>query len=232
MSFAIAGVLWGSAGACYIEIGDFSLLVHRGVAIWFLWGLFWALLIVKLAIHRRYLWLLVPLIAFLGVFSYHHIAKLPLAIQPGMNASFFVLLGYAFRKYHVFEHPLFHHSLLQIGLLALWFFVACFSPLSSVGCCLHSMSPSFLVSSVTMSCFLIYVSQRIERAPLLAPFLARCGRYSLWILCAHSVTLFLATKNHFLPFQALLVAAVVLCSFLTEGRLGKKLPARTVSDER
>jgi len=178
--------------------------------IWFLWALLWATLAVKLALRVRYSWLIVLLISFLGYYSHKHIGLFPLSLQAGMHASLFVLLGYHFRKYRLFEHRCFHSLWVQAVLLVLWFAVACTSPFSAISVCLNSTRPSFMVTSISMTCFLVYVSQKLESLPIISSFLALCGRASLLLLCVHGAMFYLPIRPHFFQWQIGAVAGVLL----------------------
>jgi len=200
-------------------IGNLSFRVGCAGAIWFLWALLWAMLVVKLALRVRYSWLIVLIITFLGHYSHKHTGLFPLSLQAGMNASLFVLLGYYFRKYRLFEHRYFRSLWVQTALLTLWFVVAYTSYFSAISVCLNSTRPSFMVTSISMTCFLVYVSQKLESLPIISSFLALCGRASLLLLCVHSITLYLP-QPHFFQWQIGAVAGVLLFREWYEQRQG------------
>lgn len=78
---------------------QYPFTIHGIGAIWFFWALFTALVITNLLIGTRFYKVLIPVIAFIGWFSFFKTnIWLPLSIQAGMLASVYLLIGYEAHK--------------------------------------------------------------------------------------------------------------------------------------
>lgn len=157
--------------------------------IWFLWALFWALLIVRIASSFKYGWIAILFISLTGYYT----AKLylmPLSMQAGMNGSLFVLLGYYCQKINIFQSTLFRSFPIQLFMLILWAFAHFCSPFGSISTCQNSMHPAWIITSISATSVIIYASMKLATLPYIARFFQACGQLSLTILCVHGITFF------------------------------------------
>lgn len=91
---------WGNAALCGIGVKSDFLPMESIGAIWFLWALFWASVLLRALITTpyRFLRLLSVTVLFIvGVLSIKQIF-LPLSIQPGLAALLYLYLGWLFHE--------------------------------------------------------------------------------------------------------------------------------------
>lgn len=157
-------------------------------AIWFLWALFWALIIVNHFVDKSFYRIVIFCIAFIGWASFDRTQVwLPLSIQAGMLASLYVLIGYEIRKNNLLEH-LNGWELLGCFLVFAW------SIWGFKGFWLvhNYMGNGWIdfIASICSSVVIIYLSRYIcGRSYILWRLLGWFGRNSLVILCFHIIEL-------------------------------------------
>ena len=164
--------------------------VIRGIgAIWFLWALFFALIIVNHCIERKHYQVVIASVALVGWASFNATKVwAPLSIQAGMLACVYLLIGYECRKYRF--------DLMKPGLAVVsgLFLLAVFDIQHYRG--LYLVHNYFgngwldFFASVAASFIVIRVAIRIcKRSEWLKCVLSFFGRHSLLMLCVHHIEL-------------------------------------------
>lgn len=168
--------------------------------LWFLPSLFFASLLVRVALKTKYpIIVLLPFFVF-GFVSMNYWTKLPMSLQPACIASLFLYLGHLARKRHMLEKR--PPALLIVALVALW--IICMYENFSINIVNGSL-PGGLISilnSIGASYLIVLASKFIDtHADKLSKALAYCGRNTLPMMCFHGLSDF-AFPNYLL-FQAL-----------------------------
>lgn len=157
-------------------------------AIWFLWALFWALIIVNHFADKKFYRIIIFCIAFTGWASFDRTQIwLPLSIQAGMLAALYVLIGYEIRKNNLLEHL---NGWEQLGC----FLVYAWSIWSFKGFWIvHDyMGNGWIdfIASICAAIVIISLSRYIcDRSLIFRRILGWFGRNSLIILCFHIIEL-------------------------------------------
>ncbi len=156
-------------------------------AIWYLWALFIAMVIVNHVLGRKNSEWMIPVIAFIGWSSASHsTAWYPLSIQPGMLAALYLYIGYKARQRNYSlqdEKP---------AVLVCMFFMAVFSMhfhkgFGLVQCYMGNGWLDF-IASICASCMVYLYSMHVAKDTwLLKKVLLFFGKYSLVILSAHLI---------------------------------------------
>ncbi len=158
-------------------------------AIWFLWAMFFALMILNLFAEKKYYQLVIATIALIGWLSYDKTGLwLPLSIQAGMLAGVYLLIGYEIRKYnysleHIGTIPF--ATMFLITALGIQYFKGVWLVRAYYGNGLLdffvTVAASFIIFAY--SNHICSVNECVKR------IFAFFGRNSLIILCAHIVDL-------------------------------------------
>ena len=156
-------------------------------AIWFLWALFWALLIVKSLVNKKHGAYLIFLIAAISYISSKFV-WLPLDLQAGGVASLFVYVGALIKKNrsNLFDES--NDALFLSGILTLIIS-------STMGFQLYINTNYYckgivsIICALLISCFVIYISRFIEKFSLFSEILKFYGVNSIYILCFHLLEL-------------------------------------------
>lgn len=164
--------------------------VIRGIgAIWYLWALFFALIIVNHCVERKHYQAVIAAVALVGWTSYNATKVwAPLSIQAGMLACGYLLIGYECRKY---RFDLMKPGLAVVsGMFLLTVFdIQHFRGLYLVHNYLGNGWLDFF-ASISASFIVIRVAIHIcERNEWLKRTLSFFGRHSLLMLCVHHVEL-------------------------------------------
>jgi len=161
-------------------------------ALWFLWALFWALLVLKLLLNAKTLIRIsVVLIYFaFGILTWQK-GWLPLSIQTGGPAILYVYIGYLLRQFMSDENGFCKKysellAIVGIGLIASWInMITHFTGFWLVHCQIDNGIED-IIGSLGGCLALIVLSKMIERnLPFIRNFLAFFGRYSIILLCVH-----------------------------------------------
>lgn len=154
--------------------------------LWFLWALFFSTGFVRLALKTKYPFIVVCLIAITGWFSAKAI-WLPLSIQAGATASFYMYLGLLARKHRILDRK--PPAFLIVVLAAFWAVcVYCGVGIGIVNCTFSHGIISLALSVIAPYLILLackYAEQHF-RAP--SRFLNFFGQTTLIIMCFHAVS--------------------------------------------
>lgn len=175
----IISVLFGS---CF----NVTEQIHGIGAIWFLWGLFWATLIVRCL--GKLQWRGAVWIGLLAVFSYvsFSVFVLPLSIQPGACAAIFVYLGWKLKridlKRYITNTWL---MLLALGILVLEIMLGIRVDIARN---IYKVGLVSVLGAVLICFFVLSVSNIIYTTiPMISKGLCFLGKYSLIVLCFHQI---------------------------------------------
>ncbi len=165
------------------------ILIYGIGAIWFLWALFFADIIVNHFTEKRFGFILVLMIAFLGwASSEYGVLWLPLSVQAGFLCSLYVYIGYEFRRLNFNPSDpgivIFIVSLL-ISLIGIYHFKGFWLVHDFMGNGWMDFFVSIFASIVIMT-----IAQCISKGPLLIQkIFVFFGENSLMILCLHLLEL-------------------------------------------
>lgn len=162
-------------------------------AVWFLWASFWGSILVRMILEKkRWIQILTITAAFLSGYYSHRILQLPFSVQQGMCASLYIYAGYLLRTYRnrFNESSAFlKHGVLLVCFTAWFFFIHTFRSFWMVQCDFGNGLMNIVQSLCACICVLL-ISRLIDlHSDRLAGTLAWLGRYSLLVLCVHSIEL-------------------------------------------
>lgn len=151
-------------------------------ALWFLWALFWACIIVKVLIpySRSAVY-----ICILSIFSYisTHYFCLPLSIQPGICASIFVYLGVRLQGIN-WKKEL--NAKRAFGALIIFVVEVILDIHLDMGQNIYNYGMISVLGAICICYLVIYISNLVRNKYLKKYFLIM-GQYSLYILCIHQI---------------------------------------------
>lgn len=179
---SILGALLYGAGTPHTD----PFAIRQIGLLWFLWALFFSMCFTRLALKTSKPLLAVILIALIGWTS-AKVIWLPLSIQSGAMASFFMYLGFFARKHHLLEKkpPL----ALVIALAFLWTASIFFGVSINIVSCFLSHGLLSVVVSIAASYLILlackFIGQRLRTVP---KFLNYVGQTTLIIMCFHAVS--------------------------------------------
>lgn len=153
--------------------------------LWFLPALFFALMTVRVSLNCRYPLLLISAIALFGLISARFF-WLPLSLQSGFIASFFVYLGYLARHLGVMDwRP---HFLVVFALASLWALCVFFGIGANIVNGTFDYGFISVVDALGAS-YLILLAAKYVEGHLSTPsrFLEYCGQATLIMMCFHAV---------------------------------------------
>ena len=154
--------------------------------LWFLWALFFSTGFVRLALKTKYPFIVVCLVAITGWFGAKAI-WLPLSIQAGATASFYMYLGFLARKHRILDRK---PSALLIVLLTAFWAVCVYRGVSiSIVNCTFSHGVISLALSI-IAPYLILLACKYAEQHFRAPsrFLNFFGQTTLIIMCFHAIS--------------------------------------------
>lgn len=154
--------------------------------LWFLWALFFSTGFTRIALKSKHPLVIVCLIAFAGWAS-SKLLWLPLSIQSGAVASFFMYLGFLARKKNLLERkPPF---VLIVALALLWMASIYFGISINIVNCFFSHGLLSIAVSIEASYLIIlgckFAEQHLQAAPR---FLNYIGQTTLIVMCFHAVS--------------------------------------------
>lgn len=151
-------------------------------ALWFLWALFWASVLVKLLIP--YKWGAVY-ICILSVFSYISTRYfwLPLSIQPGICASIFVYLGVRLQRVNWNEALNWKRA---FGAFVVFLLEVIFNIHLDMGQNIYDYGIVSVLGAICCCYFIFYISNLLSYTNL-KKYCIIMGQYSLPILCIHQI---------------------------------------------
>ena len=155
-------------------------------AIWFLFALLWAMLIVKFSIRYKYGIGIILIIAILSYCSSIYI-WLPFSIQAGGVASAFVYLGYYIKKKKLIEEKT-NWIVVISGIISLIVQVRYDFALYMAS---NHYSHGFanIIVAILLSYIVIVISKYIDKIKFIRRILSFYGENSLLILCFHIIEL-------------------------------------------
>ena len=154
--------------------------------LWFLWALFFSTGFTRLALKTKYPLLTVSLIAAAGWASAKAI-WLPLSIQPGAMASFFMYLGFLARKHGILDKkpPL----ALIVALILLWIASIYLGVSIHIVDCVLSHGLISIATSIAASYLVVLACKLAEqRLRTMSRFLNFFGQTTLIIMCFHAIS--------------------------------------------
>lgn len=169
-------------GACL----DVTEQIHGIGAIWFLWALFWAVLIVRFLSKLKWrgaVW--ICLLALLSYISSSFLC-LPLSIQPGACAAVFVYLGYQLK--HIDLKRYIHNTRLMLFALGIFALEIILGIRVDMANNIYDLGIVSIIGAVFICFFILYVSNIIYSAlPAISKGLCFLGKHSLIVLCFHQI---------------------------------------------
>lgn len=155
-------------------------------AIWFLWALFWAEIIAKVALELKWEGKISLIVLVLVAYYTSLYVWLPLNIQAGIVASIFVYFGALLRERQVLE--ILDWKFFFIGFIVLVLEVY-------FGIYLHVVSNTYgygmvsMIGAILISDFIIEVSKYIDKISVFKRILLFYGQNTKIILCFHLIEL-------------------------------------------
>ncbi len=167
-------------------------------AVWFLWAAFWGCLFVRISLKlkagQRLLFLS---ILFAAAYLTRNILWLPFSIQAGAYAAMYMYLGYLFRQAEG-QYLSLPAEVKAAGLLmAAWVWISFIVHFESFWLSSGDIGRGVIdiVGTLCASAVVIFLCTCIDRyVPRIARPLAWLGRYSIYVLCVHTLEL------HFFPW--------------------------------
>lgn len=218
-----------------------SFFIPQIGAIWFLWALFFALLLLNFLLRLKHSLTLLASSVVLGFFT-GRFFWLPLSIQPAMTSILYLFLGYQSRKYKLVERL--KNQTVYIWLITL-LWLLCAVPGGEIVLAGNEFPHPFLnlISSVSgiftflMTAFFLY-----RRTRFLSSYLQWMGTETLLILCVHLLELrlfpwylvrsFLAEYLCFSGWRIYTAVALLKISIATAAVALKKYFFKTSKKER
>lgn len=167
-------------GSCF-AVSDYV----KGIgAIWFLWALFWATIIVKIFIQYKNSAIYVLLLAVIAYVSSQYF-WLPLSIQPGACAAVFVYIG---AKLQQIDLKYFNN----IWLIFVSVIAFCIEIIMGIRVDMAKNSYDLGLVSVIGAIFICYLILYISNVmvlflPQMKNIVIFWGKYSLYLLCIHQI---------------------------------------------
>ena len=154
-------------------------------AIWFLWALFWAVILVKILSKCKNAAVYIVFAFIISCISSQNI-WLPLSMQPGVCAAFFVYFGYYLKKLNLEEY-LNRWKLVLISII-----VFCGEILLGINVNMSNNTyiygPESVIGALLICYFILYISYIIYISfPKLRKILTFFGKNSLIVLCVHQI---------------------------------------------
>lgn len=191
------------AAAMYGAGTDWKLPFHiKSIgAIWFLLAAFWGEILLRLSLKLKeyYRIIFLTMILLAAILSCKKIL-LPLSIQPGMAAAFFMYLGYLGKKI-VPQAKCMAKEVQIVGIfcaLIIWLeFIVKFDAFYLVRCELGQTVIN-IFRSVCACVVIFWFSKKIENKKIISSRLAYIGKYSVIVLQLHII------EMNFIPWEGLI----------------------------
>lgn len=159
--------------------------VHKIGAYWFLLAMFLGSVIVRKYMDNKYMIAIVAIIAYVGLAT-RQVVFLPLSIQNGLVAAFFIGAGIYARKYDVFHRKC--DPMLMFGMIVLWIFAIYNQIYMSFSGLKFPYGFLNIVVAFVASYLVVKFSQAIEnKTNLLRKILVFYGQNSLVVLVFHAL---------------------------------------------
>lgn len=183
------------------KIGTFA--VNSIGAIWFLICLFISRIIALVALKKTNGVLVVFTLAVILLFysNYHKDIKLPLCVLEAIVTSIFVLVGFYIRKSNLLDK---NFDVKLLFVVTIFFFsFARYVPIAS-RINLYPLGTINILISSCLSYLLIVLCKNLENNGIakkinINRYLSYCGRYSLIILCFHSIEVHFQLLSRLIP---------------------------------
>lgn len=169
-------------GSCF----DLTEQIHGIGAIWFLWALFWAVLIVRLFCKLK--WKGAVLISLLALFSHvsYSFFVLPLSVQPGACAAIFVYLGWKLKEIDLKRYIT--NTWLMLFALGIFVLEVALEIRVDIAKNIYKMGIVSVLGAVFICFFVLYVSNIIHSTmTMINKGLCFLGKHSLIVLCFHQI---------------------------------------------
>ena len=161
-------------------------------ATWFLLALFWALCVVRCCIDKKYPFLIICIISYIGYFTSKAI-WIPFSVQAGLFATFYVYIGYITRQKNLLNISLNVVETLFLLSIVMWE-VVFYNGLFMSYCFLGNSLMDVLAS--LCACFLVMrVCKMISKHQIFSTILSWYGRNSLIVLIFHVI------EQNIVPYQ-------------------------------
>lgn len=169
-------------GSCF----DVTEQIHGIGAIWFLWALFWAALIVRLSCKLKWrgaVW--ISLLALVSYVSYSFLV-LPLSVQPGCCAAIFVYLGWKLKIMDLKRYIT--NTWLMFFALGIFVLEVALEIRVDMAKNMYKMGIVSVLGAVFICFFVLYVSNIIySTTAMINKGLCFLGKHSLIVLCFHQI---------------------------------------------
>lgn len=173
----------------YYDVPFFNVHIQRVGTFWFLPALTVSLVVVRLAILNRYSFVIILMCCIVGCVTSAYI-RLPLDVQPGLNACLFVYIGYLSRKYALIARRIFFSRRLFFGALIFWIAVTDFDwelDLIMASCYYENFTVD-VVASLCMVYVVMRLSIFLNKTYKWSRGLAWLGENTLYIYCVHALS--------------------------------------------
>lgn len=161
---------------------------------WFCLALFWDFVLLNYLIFKKHLPFILAVIFIIGYYS-SQILWLPFSIQSSMTSVLFVYIGYLAKKYNIMNYPVTIGQILP--LLCMWGICIFYGGRFLI---VHNYSV-FLITDIIATIFACYLfilfCRFIEENAKSTAFMAFLGRYTLVMLCFHSIDIIIMPWNKY-----------------------------------
>lgn len=154
-------------------------------AIWFLLALFWALLIVKIFIEKKYGWIWIISIAIVSYVTSMYV-WLPWDVQAGGTAAIFVYIGAYLKKNNI--KIMFRWWMILLGIM-IFALEVIFGVNVSVVSNYYKYTIVSVIGAVLISYVVLWISKLLESTRIIKKCLCYIGTNSIIFLCFHLVEL-------------------------------------------
>ena len=198
------GFILGGAGGALKELVDwiYGTLYGSGFgfdkpfyiksigAIWFLWGSFWGSVLLKLSLKmKEEVRLLFIAILFIFAVMTKQLVWLPLSLQPGCCAVFYMYVGYSFKELQPRLGGVrkeYKSAVLLFSLAVYLFFIKDYTGFELVHLSLGRGIVD-IFGSLCACVVVFWISKKISPQRFLGKCLSYLGKYSLFVLCFHII---------------------------------------------
>ncbi|MBY4796987.1 acyltransferase [Collinsella sp. AGMB00827] len=182
-------------------------------AIWFLWALFWARIVLSAISELEYPGVYAVALFFVGVVSKEQI-WLPLSIQPALCAVLFLWFGQYIRRSALLE-PRRLSVVLFVLMFGIWLYCIKFAGGLYIVECTFTQGPLDVIGGFCASLCILKMAQLAEKYfPYGAKLCAASGRMSLPLFCMHLVVLNVTRWDVFIDFMGGATPKAALGAFI------------------
>ena len=154
-------------------------------AMWFLWALFWAMIIVKYLMKYKFSIIYIILLAIVAQISSKYVC-LPFSIQPGCVAAVFVYIGARLKNVDIKSY--FKNKMIFIATLLIFMLEICLGIRVDMAKNLYIYGVVSVIGAIGICYFVICLSNIIETHGIkIRNVFKFLGENSLYILCIHQI---------------------------------------------